>query len=143
MNKFLKSKEYKMVFPKEEKRNSSKKTNCYYYYKERLAKMFNDAKSIEEFKIEADLLGAPKRICMPFLLYYYARNLSLPVVYAVIIAISILVTTMLCYMIEYMHSLGGYFGATFAGVICGLAIGIIVIVGPFNTWYYSMKDSLQ
>lgn len=130
-----------MTFPKEEKRNSSKKTNC--YYNERLAKIFNDVKSIEEFKIEADMLGAPKRICMPFLLYYYARNLSLPIVHAVIIDISILATTMLCYIIEYMHSLGGYFGATFAGFVIGLVIGIVVNICLFNPWYHSMNDLLQ
>ena len=105
--------------------------------------MFNDAKSIEEFKIEADMLCAPKRICMPFLLYYYARNLSLPIVYAVIIAISILATTMLCYMIEYMHSLGGYFGATCVGIVCELANGILVNIGLFNPWYHSMNDLLN
>lgn len=53
-----------MVFPKEEKRNSRKKTNA--DYKMQLAKIFNDVKSIEEFKINANLLSAPKRMCMLF-----------------------------------------------------------------------------
>ncbi len=126
-----------MVFPKEEKRNSSKKTND--DYKKQLAKMFNDTKSIEEFKINANLLNAPKRMCMPFLLYYYARNLSLPITCAVIMVTSILMTIMLCCIIEYKYSLGGYRGATFAGFVIGLTIGSLVCIGPFKAWYYHME----
>lgn len=129
-----------MVFPKEEKRNSSKKTND--DYKKQLAKMFNDTKSIEEFKINANLLGAPKRMCMPFLLYYYARNLSLPITYAVIMVTSILMTIMLCCIIEYKYSLGGYRGATFAGFVIGSTIGTLVYIGPFKAWYDHMNASV-
>ena len=126
-----------MVFPKEEKRNSSKKTND--NYKKQLANMFNNAKSIEEFKVNANLLGAPKKMCMPFLLYYYARNLSLPIVCAAIIATSILMITMLCCIIEYMYCLGGYRGATFAGFVIGSTIGTLVSIGPFKAWYDHME----
>ena len=107
--------------------------------KKQLAKMFNDAKSIEEFKIKANLLSAPKRMCMPFLLYYYARNLSLPIACAAIISTSILMTTMLCCIIEYMYNLGGYHGATFAGFVIGSTIGTLVSLGPFRSWYYHME----
>ena len=126
-----------MVFPKEEKRNSSKKTND--NYKKQLAKMFNDARSIEEFKIKANLLNAPKRICMPFLLYYHVRNLTLLIACAAIIATSILMTIMLCCIIEHMYSLGGYREATFAGFVIGSTIGTLVSVGPFKAWYYHME----
>lgn len=126
-----------MVFPKEEKRNSSKKTHD--DYKKQLAKMFNNAKSIEEFKVNANLLGAPKRMCMPFLLYYYARNLSLPITYAIIMVTSILMTIMLCCIIEYKYSLGGYRGATYAGFVIGSTIGTLVYIGPFKAWYGHME----
>ena len=126
-----------MVFPKEEKRNSSKKTND--DYKKQLVKMFNDAKSIEEFKIKANLLSAPKRMLMPFLLYYYTRNLSLPIACAAIIATSILMTTILCCIIEHIYSLGGYHRAIFAGFIIGSIIGTLVSLGLFKSWYYHME----